>query len=280
MKKYFKINPYFFSVAAITYLIGFSEEYILMFLILALHEISHLIAICFERIEISYIKLEPFGLTVRLKERIFENPKKEIVMAAAGPLANFLFAYTGYIINFEAFSFFVYANLSMGIFNLLPAYPLDGGRILKAYLSIKYGYIKSYKLVLGITKITAIIFILAGAYILYATRFNFFICITGCFLYFNLLTEKNYSYFYLVKEISEYKKKNRHIEKMPVITVAVNKEFNLRKILNDLSFMRYYMFEVIDNGKRIATLTEGELIEGLIKKGAKAKIKDIISLKF
>ena len=277
MRKYFKVNPHFFTVGAITYLFGFLEEYILMFLILVLHELSHLVAISYEKIEISYIKLEPFGITVRLKDRIFKSPKKEIVMALAGPLSNFLFAYTGYVIDFEKLSFFVYSNLSMGIFNLLPAYPLDGGRILKAILLGKYGYLKSYKFVLNLTKIISVVFIIFGGYILYITRFNFFICITGCFLYFNVLTEKNYSYFYLAYEISEYKKKNRHIKKMPVITVAVNKDFGIREILNDLSFIRYYIFEVIDNGRRICSLTESELIEGLIKKGAKARISDIFN---
>ena len=63
---------------------------------------------------------------------------------------------------------------------------------------------------------------------------------------------------------------------MPVISVAVNKSFSVRKILCDLSFTRYYVFLVIDNAKIIARLTEGELIEGLISHGAGAKIKDII----
>jgi len=79
-----------------------------------------------------------------------------------------------------------------------------------------------------------------------------------------------------MREISEYKKKNRHIEKMPIINIAVNKEFSVRKILYDLSFTKYYIFTVIDNGKNIATLTEGELIEGLINSDSNIKIKNLI----
>jgi len=276
MRKHLKINPSFFAVILITYFFGFLKEYLLMFLILFCHEMSHLTAIHLEDIKISYIKIEPFGITIRLKERILKNPRKEITMAFAGPLINLILAYVATKINFKELQYFIYANLSMGIFNLLPAYPLDGGRILKAYLSTKYGYIKSYQFVLKLTKLTAIFMIVAGAYILYITKFNFLICITGCFLYCNVLTEKNYSYFYLMREISEYKKKNRHIEKMPIINIAVNKEFSVRKILYDLSFTKYYIFTVIDNGKNIATLTEGELIEGLINSDSNIKIKNLI----
>lgn len=276
MRKHFKISPSFFAVLLITYFLGFIKEYLLMFLILFCHEMSHLTAICFEDIKISYVKIEPFGITIRLKERIFKNPQKEIVMAFAGPLINFIFAFGGYKINYTELQYFIYANLSMGIFNLLPAYPLDGGRILKAYLSKKYGYIKSYRFVLRLSKLIAVLITLTGVYILYITKFNFLISITGCFLYFNVLTEKNYSYFYLMQEISEYKKKNRHIEKMPVINIAVNKEFPVRKILYDLSFTKYYIFTVIDNGKKIATLTEGELIESLLNSSSDVKIKNII----
>ena len=173
----------------------------------------------------------------------------------------------------------MYANLSMGLFNLLPAYPLDGGRVLRAYLSIKYGYIKSYRFVLILSKIIAVIIAITGILILWITRFNFFILLTGCFLYFNLLTEKNYSYYYVMREISEYKQKNRSIEKMPIINIAVSPEFYLRKIISDLSFTRYYIFSVIYEGKKIAEFTESELIEAILNSGSGIKIKDILELK-
>ena len=276
MKRFIKINPALFAVIPITYFMGFLEEYFLMFAVLLFHELFHLIAICFEDIKIMYIKIEPFGITIRLRERVFENPKKELVMAIAGPFSNFLLAFILYLFSPISFSYLILANLSMGVFNLLPVCPLDGGRILKAYLTPKYGYIKSYKTVLLLTKVLSVFLIILGIFIIYFTRFNYSVCIIGCFLFFNLLTEKNHSLYYLTKEISEYKKKNKNIEKMPVVSVAVNKNFPVRKILSDLSFTRYYIFTVIENAKIIAKLTEGELIEALIKHGAGIKIKDVI----
>ncbi len=276
MKKLIRINPCLYGVIIITYLLGFLKEYLSMFLILFLHEISHLIVIKAERIEISFIKAEPFGITVRLKDKLLKNPREEIYMAISGPLCNFIIFIICHFF-FPRAKYFMYANLSMGLFNLLPAYPLDGGRILRAYLSIKHGYIKSYRFVLILTKITAVLIAVLGIIILWITRFNFFICLTGCFLYFNVLTEKNYSYYYVMREISEYKKKNRNIEKIPVINIAVSPEFHLRKIISDLSFTRYYIFSVIDEGKKVAEFTEGELIEAILNSGSSIKIKDSLN---
>lgn len=276
MKKYIKISPLILPVAAITYFLGFFYDYILMFLIISLHEISHLIAIRSEKTEVKFIRIEPFGVTIRLAESIIKNPAKEITMAAAGPLCNFLMGGFGYMFFKERLNYFILANLSMGIFNLIPAYPLDGGRILKAALSKQMGYLKSYSTVLLITKILAVISVAGGLYILYTTKFNFSVCLTGCFLLFNVFTEKNHSYFYLMQEISSYKEKNKDIEKMPIREIAVNKNFNLRKILSDLSFTRYYIFTVIEKGRERARFTEGELIEALIKYGGGTKINDLI----
>jgi stage IV sporulation protein FB len=102
MKKYLKINPCLYGVLIITYLLGFLKEYLIMFLILFLHEISHLIVIKAEKIEISFIKIEPFGITIRLKYKLFKNPWEEIYMAMSGPLCNFLLFFLCFFIFKDA----------------------------------------------------------------------------------------------------------------------------------------------------------------------------------
>lgn len=276
MRRNIRINPLFFGVLLIVFFLGFLREYILMFLILFLHEAGHLIVLCGEKTEISYIKIEPFGITIRFRDRLTKNPGKEIISAFAGPLTNFILALLALIIAKERLKFFILANLSMGIFNLLPIYPLDGGRILKAFFSMRYGYIKSFRFVFLLSAFISALTIFFGIYMIIRGNFNFSLCLTGCFLFFNLLTEKNQHFFYLAGELNEYKKKNSSIEKMPVVHIAVNKNFPVRKIIKELSLTRYMIFSVIDNGKCISQLTEGELIEGLINKKAGIRIKDII----
>ena len=155
------INLLIIPVILISSYFGYLDEYILMFLALVLHEAAHLFQIKKNYIEISKLKIEPFGIRITLKDEIIKNPKDEIKLAVAGPLFSiisgiiFLFVYL-YIKNSEYIYFFASANIYLGIFNLLPAFPADGGRILKAILSMKTGYIKSYNFVRKLTLIISL----------------------------------------------------------------------------------------------------------------------------
>ena len=274
--KNIKINPLFFFVLLISIFLKVWDMFFLAFLTATLHEVGHLIMIKGSRVEIKYIKIEPFGISIKLKNLFIKNPQDEIKIAIAGPLCNFIVSLLCLVLLKEKAHFLYFSNLCMGLFNLLPALPLDGGRILKAHLSKKMGYLRSYKLTLFITRIISVITVATGFFILYVTKFNFSVCIIGFFLIFNLFSEKNHTYFFMLKEITSYKEKNREIEKMPVNHVAVNKNFYIRKIFYDLSLWGYHIFSVVENGKVLRTFSEGELMEGLIKYGSSAKVEDLL----
>ena len=272
--KNIKVNPLFFPVLLIFILLGYFKEFFLSFATLLFHEAGHLFMIKKRGILLRYIKIEPFGISINLKEDFYKNEKDEIYVAFGGPLVNFIIAFFAFLFLNKS-HFFIYANLSVAIFNLIPAYPLDGARILRAYLTPKKGYILSFRFLVMLTKIISTVLFILGVVILYKTRFNFSYCIISAFLFYNLLGEKNHTQRYLLKEISEYKEKNKDIEKMPVKYIAVNKNYPLRKVIYELSYMRYHIFSVIDEGKIIKTFSEGEIIKGLIEKGGRARISDL-----
>lgn len=118
---------------------------LLLFLSIFGHELSHAVAAQMEGIEIEEIVLHPFGGLARLR-REPDSPRAEFRIAVAGPASSFLFA----LLAFGAFSvaYFIFraetvwpvfaivagGNLMLALFNLLPGYPLDGGRVLRALL--------------------------------------------------------------------------------------------------------------------------------------------------
>jgi len=115
-----------------------------LFLSVLGHELSHALLARMEGIEIEEIVLHPFGGLARLRSQP-ESPQAEFRIAIAGPAASFLFsviafafaklAYTlGYQPAVAAFFLIATGNLLLAIFNLLPGYPLDGGRVLRAIL--------------------------------------------------------------------------------------------------------------------------------------------------
>jgi len=108
------------------------------------HELAHAAAAKGEGVDVIEIVLHPFGGLARLKHEP-ETPRAEFRIAAAGPAASFMLAvvFVGLMAaaNAVGSGAFVYIflllasfNFLIGVFNLFPGYPLDGGRLLRAYL--------------------------------------------------------------------------------------------------------------------------------------------------
>lgn len=113
------------------------------------HELAHALAARFEGIDTREIVLHPFGGLARLA-REPDNPRAEFRIAVAGPAASFLFGIlfliatlvsdqAGADIAAAVFFLLFFGNVLLAIFNLFPGYPLDGGRVLRAFLW-KQGY--------------------------------------------------------------------------------------------------------------------------------------------
>jgi Zn-dependent protease/CBS domain-containing protein len=115
---------------------------ILFFASILIHELAHSLTAVRAGIAIPEITLFIFGGVAHLSEEP-SDPKTELKIAAAGPLASFLLAILFWLIKnalqgtapdllVAVFEYLAWINLALGIFNLGPGYPLDGGRILRA----------------------------------------------------------------------------------------------------------------------------------------------------
>ena len=147
------------------------------------HELSHALMARFEGIEIEEIVLHPFGGLARLRSEP-ENPRAEFRIAVAGPTASFLFAilaFAGskvaalgeYHATIVVFFFLAWGNLLLAVFNLLPGYPLDGGRVLRAILWRNSGNISQATRMAGICGVLiAGTVILFGVYIMIAPNWR------------------------------------------------------------------------------------------------------------
>lgn len=147
------------------------------------HELSHALMARAEGIEIDEIVLHPFGGLARLRTEP-QNPRAELRIAAAGPAASFVFAllafggtqiaaFGDYAATFVVFFLIAAGNLLLALFNLLPGYPLDGGRVLRAILWRKSGNMNEATRMAGICgMLIAGMLILFGVYILIAPNWR------------------------------------------------------------------------------------------------------------
>ncbi len=155
---------------------------ILLFTCVTLHELGHSIVAQLFSIPVREIVLLPLG-GVALIAKSPEKPWHELLIAAAGPAVNvfiaaFLFLVTGGIgVNLDVNAllatlrepslttmliWLLFANISLVVFNLIPAFPLDGGRILRAMLAMALGNARATRIASTIGQISAVILGILG----------------------------------------------------------------------------------------------------------------------
>lgn len=143
---------------------------LLLFLCVTLHEFGHILAARHFGVRTPEIILLPIGGVSKL-ERIPERPREELIMAAAGPavtlvIASLLLLMLGGLPPTESIfedvspravlAQLALANITLFVFNLLPAFPLDGGRMLRAILAHFHGHLRGTQLAAAIGKGAAI----------------------------------------------------------------------------------------------------------------------------
>lgn len=117
-----------------------------------IHELSHILIGLIFGYKLKNFRFIPFGAVIEFKE--LKKSKSEILknllIYFSGPLSNFIICYFAYITNYQISKDILYTNLILGIFNLLPLTPLDGGKILKELLKLVFSHkmsnIISYKI--------------------------------------------------------------------------------------------------------------------------------------
>jgi stage IV sporulation protein FB len=149
----------------------------LLFACVVLHEFGHVFAARLYGIRTSDITLLPIGGVASL-ERMPEKPAQEIVVALAGPAVNLIIAgaligLLGAGLDLTQMAQLEEAKLSLAqriavvnvglcVFNLIPAFPMDGGRVLRALLAVRLGYTRATRVAATIGQALAFVFAVVG----------------------------------------------------------------------------------------------------------------------
>lgn len=153
----FRIDLKIFLFLLVFYFTKQIETYVMIIVFAMIHELGHLIAGLAMGMRPEKMELNPYGVSISFKltpkdynQKIIKGnllEVKKIFVALAGPLTNLLIIFIAINVEIDLFSnlMIIYANLLLILFNLLPIYPLDGGRILKGILHIFFGKRNSEK---------------------------------------------------------------------------------------------------------------------------------------
>jgi Zn-dependent protease len=169
----FLLLLFYFAAMAGDHLVSTLVSVLAVFGCVLLHEFGHALMARRFGIETEDITLYPIGGVARLR-RLPRAPGAELLIALAGPAVNFAIVATVMILGLlgldqvlvdTGFGFFaafleqlVFINLILGVFNLIPAFPMDGGRVLRALLSGWLGRAQATSIAAGLGRLLAVAF--------------------------------------------------------------------------------------------------------------------------
>src|SRR5213595_1660178 len=250
---------------------------LLLFLCVVLHEFGHAFAAKAFGINTPDITLLPIGGVARL-ERMPEEPVQELIIAVAGPLVNVVIALGLFVAGgFQALlnpsnveggglvAQLLTINIMLVLFNLLPAFPMDGGRVLRALLATRLSYARATQIAASIGQGCAFIFGFIG---LFGNPLLLFIAL---FVYMGASQEAALAQ---LKDISR---------SFPVSSAMV-REFHslpqnatLQEAVDALLATSQHDFPVIDeNGAVAGVLTRHDLIAALRKQDPQIRVADVM----
>jgi CBS domain-containing protein len=218
--------------------------------------------------------LSPIGGIASL-ERMPEKPQQELLVAVAGPLVNVVIALllmAGFGIGAErinAFDFdtatlaerLLIVNVMLVLFNMVPAFPMDGGRMLRAVLAMNVGAPRATALAARIGQGFAFLFVLLGLF------YNPILIFIGVFIYFAAASEEQTAAF---TGFASRLKVRDAMEPSPVILSA---DEPLSRAVDALLSSPQKEFPVLGPGGRIAGLLDrDQMILGLRDQGAEALV--------
>jgi stage IV sporulation protein FB len=273
-----RVNWLFLLLCAIYVYLGLGLEIMVIFASVLLHELSHTIMAAILGVKVAEIELLPFGGQARIDDFTGLDPDREIYIALAGPIFSLSIAVLFYFLP-AAFPFqtsqLIQINLFLGVFNLLPALPLDGGRILRAYLSTRMGYKKATSRCAWLGKMIAGLICAYGGYLFYRQQSGANYILVAVLLFWAARREGkllSYAFMrYLVNKKSELASKGFLTSRQ-----VVSLEDALVKDILEATRPSYYtVVLVLDQAHHpLGLRSEAELIECLFSKGPLARLKD------
>jgi len=256
---------------------------LIIFVTVMLHELGHALAAKNYNIQTIDITLLPIGGLARL-EKLPEKPSEELVVAFAGPLVNLAIAFiTALFILLPAsseelisqlsngvngsnfFLNFFLVNLWLALFNLIPAFPMDGGRVLRAILSYKLQRHIATKIAARIGQFLALGFIFLGVF------YNPFLILIGIFVMMAAQIETNYT-------DSKYMLKGYKVRDIVMHQfLTIESEETLGKAIKLLLDSQSRDFLITKHGHAVGTLNRDEIIAALSQKGENILLDSIMN---
>lgn len=254
-----------------------ADSYLSAFFALMLHEISHAVMARRLGYSVTSLEIQPFGFIAKT-ENAPSSPAEAAAIYLSGPLVSLTTALLSaglmYITGkaLPALRQFAVFNLILGIVNLIPVLPLDGGRLFVSFFSKSSSAKKTIKLFSALGIGFGIVGIIFGIFVFIRGSRNFTLIITGFFIALAAAGElKNTVFINTKNKLHRLSRLRRGQTALRVYAAAVKSQSSVREALSALPSAGYNIVLMTDrNGKVCGMLDEAEITEALA--GGKADV--------
>lgn len=255
---------------------------IAMFGCVVLHELGHALVAAWYGIRTKDIKLLPIGGLANM-EKLPDKPQQEIAISVAGPAVNLLIAvltlpfldiYVPFwraaftINNVQPANFLYYlhtVNMILAVFNLIPAFPLDGGRVLRGVLGLLFSYDRATYIAVLTGRLIAGFFIVFGL-----LTFNLVLPVIGGFIIFAGSAEEQFVY------LRSAAKGLRLRELVIRDYAALDAGLSVKEAAERLLQCHYRYFAVTEGHVPIGVIDRNEIIDAVANGQYDAQIRQLV----
>lgn len=254
-----------------------------VFACVLIHEIGHsLIARRFGK-KVKSITLLPIGGVATIEE-MPEKPSQEIAMAIVGPFINLAIAGLLYVVighwsgigmpNLypesaqELFAGLIGVNIMLAIFNMIPAFPMDGGRVLRGILALGMDYVRATSTAVFVGQAVSMLFIFYGIF------FNWWLALIGFFIYVGAGGEKQHV---MLRSVLQHVTAE---DAMATEFQSVRPDETLSQAVEHVYHGCQDDFPVVEDGRVVGVLTRNRLLSSIHEMGMDTKVSDVMERDF
>lgn len=235
------------------------------YFVMTLHELAHMAAAMCIGLRVSHIALHPFGVNLKLKNKMVYALSDEIILYLSGPLCNAAFAlFAVFVYRLypnDNLKFFYISNIMLFVMNMLPSAPLDGGIVLKKIIARLWGSGMAERISRIVSVVCASLIMALGVYVLYKSGWNFSILLFAALMIGNIFTQKEKYDTDFIKELMFSSHKNT--DKVAHIISSYGSDY--KEIAKKFNLSRRNVVYIVDEDGRITDiLTDKQIIDRLL----------------
>lgn len=276
-------NLLFILLLGLYFVAGVLEKGLIIFGLVLFHELAHTLVATTMGVRVSEIELLPFGGVARVGTEMSVEPGKEITVALAGPAANLLLIGIALgLKNYGLWSqqlgpFFIQTNLLLAFFNLLPALPLDGGRVLRSLLAVHIGVSRATLVAARMGQVIALLIACLGVIGVINRFVGLDVVIVAIFVFYSASKERGLAPYLFVQHLAQKKEELSRNGVLPAEQMVAREDVLIKEIVRLFVPQKFHLVMLLDKEMNyLGQLSESQVVDALFLYGMNHPLGDLI----